>query len=330
MVKPKKEGAAWRRVATISLYAGAWLLLTLLAPAWVPLAFVIGLVRRRSMVILRLMCFAWFYFGFELFALTLVGLQWARFRHEPVRCQERMTALQTWWASIVLSVASGLLELEVDVEGAESARPGPAIILVRHASILDTLIPCVYLQRPTHWKVRYILKQELLIDPCLDIVGHLLPNYFVNRTGHTPSELAGIRRLVADLGDDGVLIFPEGTRYSEHKRERELARIASDAPEYAARARALMRVLPPKPGGVLALLDALPGVDCVFVAHTGLESFAKIKDLLSGDVVRSTLRIWVWRVPGATIPSTPTERLGWLYEQWGSVSALVSGSHASR
>ncbi|MGB5811526.1 MAG: lysophospholipid acyltransferase family protein [Polyangiales bacterium] len=330
MVKPRKEGAARRRAATISLYATSWVVLTALAPAWVPLAWILGLFRQRSFIVLRLLAFGWFYFGFEMFALLRVAFHWTRLRYDETRCFPRIVSLQTWWATTVLTVACRMLRLEVSVEGAEVATRGPAILLIRHASILDTLLPCVYLQRATQWQVRYILKQELLVDPCLDVVGHILPNYFVDRTGNTAVELQGIRDLVTDLGTDGVLIYPEGTRFSPKKRERALARVAREMPAFAAQAETLVGVLPPKPGGVLTLLEELPDVDCVFVAHTGLEHFATVRDLLSGSVVGSRVQIRVWRVSSDQVPRDKDDALRWLFGQWGRVSEWVCQGSAVR
>ncbi len=312
-------------MATTTIYAVSWLLLTLLAPLWVPLGLLIGILRGRSFVILRLLVFGWFYFGFELFALMLIGFVFAFSTSERARTQ-RLYELQAWWASTTLSVAKWLLRLRVVVEDADVAVPGPAIFLIRHASIVDTLLPCVYVQRPHRFRVRYVLKQELLFDPCIDIVGNALPNYFVDRTGDIPKELDGIRALVADLGSDGVLIFPEGTRFSQEKRARALAKLEAQAPDIQQAARALTRVLPPKPGGVLTLLEALPGTDCVIFAHTGLEAFAKVKDVLSGAVVGSTVRIRCWRIPASEIPSTADERLRWLFAEWKKVDAFVGNT----
>jgi 1-acyl-sn-glycerol-3-phosphate acyltransferase len=222
-----------------------------------------------------------------------------------------------------LSVAQRLLRLNIQVDGAEHAVPGPSILLVRHASILDTLLPCAYVQRPYDFRVRYVLKQELLFDPCIDIVGNALPNYFVDRGGDTQAELDGIRFLAENLGTDGLLMFPEGTRFSLEKRERALERLEREGSELLPRARALAHVLPPKPGGVLALLDALPGVDCVFFAHSGLESFAKIKNLLSGEIVGSTVRVQLWRVDARDIPKDDADRLRWLYTEWAAVDTFV-------
>jgi len=322
MVKPRKGGAVRRRLVTVSIYALSWLLLTFLVPVWVVLGLLIGLLRRRSFIVLRLFVFAWFYFGFELIALSLVG---AVFLSRPAgeSRSEVLYRLQAWWASLNLKAAQRLLRLQIEVTGAQCAVPGPTILLIRHASILDTLLPCAYVQRPYRFRVRYILKQELLFDPCIDIVGNALPNYFVDRTGDKVRELEGIRSLVANLGTDGVLIFPEGTRFSKEKRSKALRLLSATSPELRDAAQAMTHVLPPKPGGALALLDALPKTDCVFVAHSGLEAFAKIKDLMSGEVVGSTVRIRMWRVDAREIPNNDEERLVWLYREWAKVDAFV-------
>jgi len=306
---------------TISIYAVSWLLLTLLSPLWLALGIMIGATRRKSFILLRLLVFGWFYLGFELMALVLIAGVFA-FQKGAAR-DEALYRLQAWWASVNLRVAARLLRLDLAVEGAEQAIPGPSILLIRHASILDTLLPCVFVQRPYRFRVRYVLKQELLFDPCIDVVGNALPNYFVDRAGDMPKELAGLRDLVSDLGTDGVLIFPEGTRFSPRKRELTLQKLEAAGSSMSREARALTRVLPPKPGGVLTLLDALPNVDCVIFAHTGLETFAEIKDLLSGAVVGSTVRIRLWRVPSHEIPEGNNRRLRWLYEEWAKVDAFV-------
>jgi len=322
MVKPAKRGPIPRRVVTTSIYALSWLLLTLLSPLWLSLALLVGLARGRSFIVLRLLLFAWFYFGLELIALVLVAWTFlTRASGEPR--QRSLYRLQSWWANLTLSVAAKALQLRVVVDGADCSMPGPTILLVRHASILDTLLPSVYVQRPHDYRVRYVLKQELLFDPCVDVVGNALPNYFVDRTGDVERELEGIRALIENLGPDGVLIFPEGTRFSPKKREKALRKLEAEASPLLAAARRLTHVLPPKPAGVLTLLEELPSVDCVFLSHTGLEAFAKIKDLLSGEVVGSTVHVQLWRVDANDIPKEPDERLRWLYAQWEKVNAFV-------
>jgi hypothetical protein len=54
--------------------------------------------------------------------------------------------------------------------------------MLRHASIGDTLLASALVGRPhgIFW-LRYVLKRELLWDPCLDVVGNRLPHVFVDR-----------------------------------------------------------------------------------------------------------------------------------------------------
>jgi 1-acyl-sn-glycerol-3-phosphate acyltransferase len=324
-VKPPKAGRVRRRLLTISIYAGAWVLLTVAAPAWIVGGLLLGAVRRRSFIVLRLFAFAWFYFGFELIALLLLACVFMT-RRAGARRNDVLYRLQAWWGSVNLRVAQRALGISIEVDGAELGAPGPAILLIRHASILDTLLPCTYVQRPHRFHVRYVLKQELLFDPCLDIVGNALPNYFVDRTGDRAAELAGVRSLVRDLGTDGVLMFPEGTRFSQEKRERALAKLAADGSPIVEAASALTHVLPPKPGGVLTLLDTLPEVDCVFFAHAGLETFAEISSLLDGAVVGSSVHVKLWRIRAGDIPEGNEARAAWLYSQWTEVDEFVKNS----
>ena len=114
---------------------------------------------------------------------------------------------------------------------------------------------------PVHHRLRYVLKRELLWDPCLDIVGHRLPNCFIERGAKISApEIERIRGLAQDLGPtDGVLIYPEGTRFTPERREAVLARIeARGDTALLERARALQNVLPPRLGGSLALLEESP------------------------------------------------------------------------
>ncbi len=321
-VKPQKGGRIRRRVVTISIYATGFIVLTVLSPIWLVAALLLGAVRRKSFIWLRLLCFGWFYFGFELIALSLVLLLLVGSGSAEART-ERLYRLQAWWATVNLRFAQALLQLTIEVDDADVATPGPSILLVRHASILDTLLPCAYVQAPTRFRVRYVLKQELLFDPCIDVVGNLLPNYFIDRTGDTAEELEGIRKLATNLGTDGLLIFPEGTRFSEEKRRRALEKLEAEGSALSENAHALLKVLPPKPGGVLTLLDTLPDVDCVFFAHTGLEAFAKIESLSSGEIVGGSVRAKLWRVRASEIPKEHEERLRWLYAQWAKVDAFV-------
>ena len=73
-------------------------------------------------------------------------------------------------------------------------------MLIRHASIVDNLLPAELVARPHGIRLRYVLKRELLADPCLDIAGRRLPNYFVRRGTGEAQELERVRALGHGLG----------------------------------------------------------------------------------------------------------------------------------
>ena len=141
-VKPRKGGRFRRRATTISIYALGFLLLTSTWPTWVAIGVLIGLIRRKHFIILRLLVFGWFYLGYELLALSLIGMVFLTRRGDSR--DEALYELQAWWAAMNLGVASWLLRLNFEVDDADAATPGPSILLIRHASILDTLLPCTY------------------------------------------------------------------------------------------------------------------------------------------------------------------------------------------
>ena len=166
------------------------------------------------------------------------------------------------------------------------------------------------------------MKRELLWDPCLDIVGQRLPNAFVRRgQSGSAAEIERVRELARDLGPrDGVMLFPEGTRFTPRKRQQVLARLAESAePKHVERGRALQHVLPPRLGGVLALLEEAPGVDVAFCVHTGFERLRTLNDLWSGELVGRTIEVEFWRIPAAQIPRERAARVDWLFDQWSRI-----------
>ncbi len=137
-----------------------------------------------------------------------------------------------------------------------------------------------------------------------------------------------MRELGTGLGaEEGVLIYPEGTRYSEEKQVRYGRRWVDQGGPIGEIVAGFRRVLPPRPGGTLALLDASTA-DVVVLAHRGLEGFARVKDMWSGGLVGTTVELRFWRVPRNAIPNDDESRMRWLFELWADVDAWVAGPAA--
>lgn len=141
-------------------------------------------------------------------------------------------------------------------------------------STADTVLAAALVANPHRRRLRYVLKRELLWDPCLDIVGQRLPNVFVGREAEARGpQLERLRRLAGELGpDEGVLIYPEGARFAPRKLGSALERLEREGPpELLTIAKGYRSVLPPRLAGSLALLEATRGHDVLFLEHSGFE-----------------------------------------------------------
>jgi len=325
-----------RRAVTVPRTFLMWVVLVVSAPLWVVVGAVVDVVRGarpfgsggRPFITLRLVAFALVYFTVScavLIGMFIAGLflDGERLRLATYRQQEQFSA------GLFFGVCR-CFGLQFVVDGADClAAPGPLVVIVRHVSIIDTLVPNMFIARQgarepvagQTRRLRFVLKHELLADACLDIAGHRIPNHFVRRRGEdTDGARAGITALGDGLGDDGILLYPEGTRFSPAKRVEAQAAVPAALKELAA---TLTHTLPPKPAGVDAALDAAPAADVLVVAHVGLDGFSHVKDIWSGALFGRTVRVRMWRVPRAMIPDDKAARTQWLYREWQSVDAWV-------
>ena len=177
---------------------------------------------------------------------------------------------------------------------------------------------------------RYVIKRELLWDPCLDLVGRRLPNAFVSRgSASSGDEVAAVAGLARGLdAKSAVLIYPEGTRFSVSKLARALDSLRRRGREdLLAIASGYRNVLPPKLGGPLALIEAAAGVDVVIAEHTGFEGAASFSRFWGGALVGRTIRARLRRLPAAQIPADHRDR--WLFEQWAETDRWITDALAA-
>ncbi|MDH5422960.1 MAG: lysophospholipid acyltransferase family protein [Acidimicrobiia bacterium] len=328
------DGALRRRLKTIPTFVGGLILMVVMAPVLLPAIALVDaarwLIGRKRWMGIRLYCFGLVYLTAETAGLMGLGITWVaagfgRFRGPLLRWA---FTIQQTWAGFLLAATRRIFGLRLEVAGADVVAPGPIILMVRHASIVDNLLPAVLVSTSHRIRLRYILKRELLSDPCLDVAGNRLPNYFVERgSDDTQAELAAIRELATGLGpNDGVLIYPEGTRFTKAKQTRALEKLRERGPGLLEQAEQLSHVLPPRLSGPLALLEAADTADVVVLTHQGLEGFAHLRDIWAGGMVDATIRVEFWRIPRAEIPVKRDDRIGWLYDVWTRVDNWIDES----
>lgn len=321
-------GARWaRRCVTVPAWGAMFVAVTVGLPGLLPAALVFDLARRkRDFHAVRLAMFGWCYLFTEMLGLALLLVTYLVTLGRPSARQRLTWLVQTRYAAAHWAFVSWAFALSSSVEGAEALGRGPLVVLMRHASLVDVLLPAVFVAAPGRLRLRYVLKRELLWEPCLDIAGHWIPNHFVARgRADTAADVAGVGALKAGLGEnDGVLLFPEGTRFNANRRLRVVASLPEGSPQRASAER-LTHLLPIRPGGALALLSAAPACDLLFVGHHGLEGFSHLSDILAGGLAGRTVRLRFWREAAASIPQGTEARRAWLEEKWERVDAWLRG-----
>jgi 1-acyl-sn-glycerol-3-phosphate acyltransferase len=320
-----------RRIVSIPLYLVLCGLLLTALPLLLPVAAIVDLVRRDRFVVSRCLLFFQWYLLCEVAGIAVAGAILVVTRERELEL-ERFFRLQCGWLGALFWGGARLFGLRVRTEGEDALGGGPLLVFMRHASTADIALPNVLISAPTGVVLRYVLKRELLWDPCLDVAGHRLVNCFIRRgSGNAEREIAAVRSLGEGLGpDDGVLIYPEGTRFTPAKQARALERIrATGHADRIARAEKFERVLPPRLGGPVALLDEAPDADVLFVAHTGLDGARTMADFLNGALVGATVRVAFWRVANADVPRDPEARERWLFDEWQRVDEWVGRNEAA-
>lgn len=316
-------GERWlRRTRGIALILIAFVLLTVLSPLLVLAALVtdlaLWLTRRKPWMALRLVAMLWWFLLGEIYGvagLMLIGL--ASGGRDSRRRRDRVFRLKRRWLGSHLGAIKTLFGLRFESEGLEVAGPGPVLVMTRHASIIDNTLPDVVIGGAHGIGFRFVIKRELRMLPTIDIGGRWVPTLFVRRgSGDTTAELEKMHQLTVNLGRDGLLIYPEGTRWTVEKLARAQAIVAERQPELAQYANQLRYLLPPRLGGTIKLLDEAREADVVIFGHFGLDGFEYVSDIWSGGLVGTTVKMRFWRYPAADVPSDRDELIAWLYARW--------------
>jgi 1-acyl-sn-glycerol-3-phosphate acyltransferase len=338
-----------RRLVLAPLMIVIAVAVALLSPLLALLTVAFGLLGRAPpgrMRGLRLLSFALIWQAAETAALfSCVGLWIAsgfggRLHTEPY--QSRHYAIMRWYLDLVFEGAARAFGLRVEIEGPE---PGPeelaarlarpVIVLSRHAGPGDSFLLVRQLLTGYGRRPRVVMKATLQLDPGVDVVANRVPNVFIQR--HRVGEKLytdQIKRLARGLGPDGALvIFPEGGNWTPGRWQRGIRRLErAGRRDLAARARAMPNLLPPRPGGALAAIEACPDADVVFVAHAGLDGLVTAGDVWRNLPIDQVVRAKWWRVPVSEVPRSAGHeaQVLWLYEWWKRIDTWVSDNRPGR
>lgn len=166
------------------LYAASCLALLASLPALIVIAAISDVARRSGWAAVRFTALLAFYLCCEVAGIAMSFLLWLASvftRAGRERFLYWNFALQQWWAGSLFRAGRLLFGIRVELEGADEIGEGPFIVFIRPVSLGDTLLPSSILSKREGLRLRFVLKSQLLWDPCLDIVGNRLPNCFVRR-----------------------------------------------------------------------------------------------------------------------------------------------------
>lgn len=320
---PAPDRALRRRAVSVPSMLALWALVVVLSPVLVPVLLVVDLATApRRLPSLRALGFAVAYLSAEVGGVVASAGLWVRFaggRLGGERWIDAHLAVQAWWMGLLFRAAGRFLGLRVVVDGDEALDAGPMLVFGRHVSLVDSLVSAVLLGTDRGHELRYVLKRELDFDPCLDIVGHRLRNHFVDRTSGDAAEIEAVGRLGDGLRPDtAVVIFPEGTRFTPAKRDRALERLRDrdDGGDLVPLAAELRHLLPPRPGGALALLDRATDADVVIFGHVGFEGLNDFRGLWRAVPFSLPVEVRARRFDRSTLPVEAKDRARWLFERW--------------
>jgi 1-acyl-sn-glycerol-3-phosphate acyltransferase len=315
-----------RRLVSIPALALGTVALTLSVPLWLPVVVVVDVVRLRfRLPVARLLAFGVCWCWIESWGVARAGWLWATGRAgDPAPNYDLMAR----WSGALISALRMTTGINPTVEGLDALEGGNAIVLARHVSLADSLLSGWVTSNVASLWPRYVLKRELLHDPCLDVVGLRVPKHFVDRQATDGDvEIDALRQLSDGVGPNVVaVIFSEGTRANDPKRARALEKIAAADPERATRMAGLRHLLPPRAAGSAALLEGAPDADVVMAWHSGFEGL----DSFSGMIRKlgaplPPVRFVMHRTPRSEVPRGAAFA-AWLDTRWLEMDAEVDAA----
>lgn len=294
-----------------------------------------SVVQRRPVRarVLRLWLFAVAYLLGELLVLLVCAWLWLRGSAHSSRAeaQERYLALLQRALGGLVGLAERVFGFELQVHEPRTQREDrahlrgeePVLVLGRHAGpgasfVLVHLLLSRYGRAP-----RIVLTDRLRWDPAVDVLLSRLGARFIGRGG--TQAVDAVRGLAAALQPgDALVLFPEGGDWTPTRQRRAVQRLRRRGlHEQADRAEAMVHVLPPRPAGTVAAMEAAPEADVVVFMHTGHDDLRDVQTVWAGLPLRRELDVLWWREAADDVPEDEDGITDWLFRTWGQIDTWV-------
>jgi SAM-dependent methyltransferase len=289
-----------------------------------------GAVFDRKLRVLRVAAFATVYLIFEILSIVAMFGLWIGsgfgFGMRSEQMQDAHFGYLRWWLKCINAAASRLFRLRIRIEDPPARKAGPVLVFSRHAGPGNSLMLVGTIMIAYRRLPRIVMLAKLQWDPFFDTIGNRLPNRFIT---HHPDDRDRSLRVISELAsatphDGAFVLFPEGRDFTAKLRTRAIASLRGKGfTRYADKAEKMLRVLPPRHGGVLAAVNAAPEADVIFVAHTVLEDVGPFAELWRRIPFERPVAARYWRVPAAEVPGEEEALIEWLYAWWGRIDEWI-------
>jgi hypothetical protein len=276
----------------------------------------------------------WFLAG-ELRGITTLGLIWLASAGRDTRTRRRRVyRLRQRWCGGHLAGVRRLFGLRFEIEDLELASPGPVLVLIRHASIIDNTLPDAIIGAAHDLGLRFVIKRELETDPRHRRRRALGADGRSSAAGsgrHGPRARPDPRRLGTTSGPTRA--WPSTPRARGHttpssRRAKEIL---------AERRRTLLPLgrrpaarAPSAPGGPDRPLWSPRATRTSFVCgHVGLDGFEYVSDIWRGGLVGTTgPRASSGATPAGQVPADPTSSWPGSTARWQELDDWVGRQRA--
>ena len=320
-----------RRLVLAPLVVALTAMMVVTSPVWAPVAWALSAVQTGRRRLLRVLWLVTVYLVMETVALfAMLGLWIGSGFGWAVRgpgFQRAHYQLCGWVLRVLYRQACWVLKVSVEITGVTpaDAPPQPLLVLSRHAGPGDSFLLAHALITWYDREPRIVLKDTLLWDPTIDVLLNRLPNRFL-APGGGDDALRQIGDLATGLDtNDALVIFPEGGNFTPERWRKAIDRLRRlGLPAMARKAEKMTNVLAPRPGGVLAALEASPAANVIWVAHTGVDHLRTIGDIWRELPMDKVIQTQWWLQESGDIPVGEDRRIEWLYAWWARIDEWIS------
>ena len=287
--------------------------------------------RRSRWRGLRLWVFAAVYCAGECLCVLACLLLWLaspvpRWR-DGDRWQARHVQVLSWYLGMLMHAAERMIAFRLTLEcprGESIAPDRPVIVLGRHAGPGASLVLIRVLLRDRGRVPKIVLKEKLRIDPALDVLLTRIGCAFIGAGGAAGAAVTAVAELASKLTSrDALVLFPEGSDWTPTRQRRAVRRLRRKGMSAQADAAAKMpNVLPPRPAGTFAALQAAPAAELAVFMHTGHDELLDAASIWRALPLRRELHMVWWNEPRPELASEQ-ECSRWLNQTWVNIDAWI-------